>query len=113
VARRAAADASIPAHARIETYSVLTRLPPPHRLASDVVAELLDAWFPPARTLVPSKRLSVGVVGRCSAVSIEGGAVYDGLVGLTAAEAERLLVTLDLRATRTYRRLDVEFRLLA
>lgn len=48
--RPVAAGATIPAHALLETYSVLTRLPAPHRLKREVVAELLDSWF--ARTAV-------------------------------------------------------------
>jgi predicted nucleic acid-binding protein len=111
-ARRAAANALIPAHARIETYSVLTRLPPPHRLSGDAVAELVSAWFPPTETLAPSPRLSRGIVERCAALGLSGGAVYDALVGLTAAEAGETLLTRDDRAARTYTALDVAFETL-
>jgi hypothetical protein len=98
----------IPAHARIETYSVLTRMPPPHRLAPAVVAELLERWFPGRRTIVPSRRLSREIVKRCGENGVDGGAVYDALIGLTAAEAGVPLMTRDLRAARTYHRLDVD-----
>ena len=111
-ARQAAAGAVIPAHARLETYSVLTRLPPPHRLAPAVVVNLLDRWFPAERTIVPSSRLSLDVVERCSSAGVEGGAVYDALVALTAAEAKATLLTRDTRATRTYRRLAADFELM-
>jgi hypothetical protein len=87
-------------------------MPPPHRLAGDVVVGLLDRWFPAQRTLVPSRELGARIVERCSAAGIEGGAVYDALVALTAAEATRTLVTLDLRAVRTYRQLAIDFQLL-
>jgi len=43
VARDTASDAHIPAHARLETYSVLARMPPPHRLRPELVAELLES----------------------------------------------------------------------
>jgi hypothetical protein len=33
-------------HCALETYSVLTRLPPPHRAAGEVVREFLAARFP-------------------------------------------------------------------
>jgi predicted nucleic acid-binding protein len=112
-ARRTAADASIPAYARIETYSVLTRLPPPHRLDARLAAQLLGAWFPAAETVVPSTRLSRTLVERCGEFAVHGGAVYDALVALTAAESKLTLVTRDERAASTYSRLDVEFELLA
>jgi len=111
-ARRAAAGTSIPAHARLETYSVLTRLPPPHRIPPDVASELLARWFPDAETIVPSARLSRSVVDRCSRLGVHGGAVYDALVALTAAEADRTLLTRDERAARTYDRLRVAFDLM-
>ena len=111
-ARRAAADAVLPAHARVETYSVLTRIPPPHRLAPAFVAELLERRFPAADTVAPSAALSRELVGRCGEHGVAGGAVYDALVGLTAREADILLLTRDERAARTYERVGVPFRLM-
>lgn len=110
-AGRAARGAAIPAHARLETYSVLTRLPPPHRLDPEVVAGLLESRFPAERTLVPSPLLSVEIAERCCSAGVGGGAVYDALVALTAAEAGLMLLTRDVRATRTYRRLEIDFEL--
>ena len=49
---------------------------------------------------------------RCSAAGVEGGAVYDGLVGLTAAEAGRTLLTRDARAAGIYRRLGIDYDLM-
>ncbi len=110
-ARRAARGAAIPAHARLETYSVLTRLPPPHRLDPEVVAGLLESRFPAERTLVPSPLLSLDIVERCCSAGVDGGSVYDALVALTAAEAGARLMTRDARAARIYRRLGVAFEL--
>jgi predicted nucleic acid-binding protein len=112
VARRAAVGASIPAHARLEVYSVLTRLPPPHRLDPEVAGEVIRRWFPPARTIVASKRLSSSIVERCLAAGIEGGAVYDALVGATASEAGDVLRTRDQRAAITYERLGIPFEMI-
>jgi predicted nucleic acid-binding protein len=112
-ARKAAAEAAIPAHARLETYSVLTRLPPPHRVSATLASELLSEWFPEAETLVPSARLSRSIVERCSRLSIDGGAVYDVIVAMTAAESQQLLVTRDERAARTYSRLGISFELMS
>jgi hypothetical protein len=111
VSRTAAAGAVIPAHARLETYSVLTRMPPPHRLEPGIVGDLLESWFPAARTLVPSDGLARDIVRRCRDAQIGGGAVYDALVGLTTAEAGEVLVSRDVRAARTYRRLGLAVEL--
>lgn len=111
VARRAAGGAAVPAHVRLETYSVLTRFPPPHRLSPGVVGELLESWLSSNRMLVPSPGLTRAVVKRCSDRGIFGGAVYDALVGLTAAEAGATLLTRDQRAARTYERLEVAYEL--
>ena len=110
-ARRAAGGAAIPAHARIETYSVLTRMPPPHRLASDVAVQLLRRWFPGDRILVPPARLSRTIVERCGEANVVGGAVYDALVALTAAASGHMLITRDERAATTYRLLSIDFEL--
>jgi predicted nucleic acid-binding protein len=111
VARDAASNSLIPAHARLETYSVLTRMPPPHRLSPALVAELLESWFPPERTLVASDDLSLTIVDRCQQAGIAGGAVYDALVGSTAHEVGSEILTRDTRAARTYERLGIAFRL--
>jgi hypothetical protein len=87
-------------------------MPPPHRLAPFVVASLLERWFPAERTLASSASLSRNIVSRCSESGIEGGAVYDALVGLTAAEAGGGLLTRDVRAARTYRLLGVDVELI-
>ena len=111
-ARRAAVGASIPAHARLEVYSVLTRLPRPHRLDAEIAGEVILRWFPPARTLIASKRLSGSIVERCLAAGIEGRAVYDALVGATASEAGDVLRTRDRRAAITYERLGISFEMI-
>ena len=98
-AEHAAAGNAVPAHALLETYSVLTRLPAPHRLSAEVAGQLLVAWFPPNRILVADDELASAVVGRLSGEGISGGAAYDALIGLTADQHGRELLTLDERAT--------------
>lgn len=112
-ARQVAQGAHIPAHARLETYSVLTRMPAPHRLDTSVVADLLEEWFPAGRIIVTSEDLSVTIVERCRQAGVGGGAVYDALVGLTAAGADAELLSRDARAARTYQTLGVPFRLIS
>ena len=87
-------------------------MPAPHRLAPDVVDELLERWFPAERIIVASVDLSRAIVHRCRERGIGGGAVYDALIGLAAAEAGQMLVTRDGRAARSYVRLDVRHELL-
>ena len=111
-ARVAAAGASIPAHALLESYSVLTRLPAPHRLRAEVAESLLSAWFPPARVLVPPAALQRTLLSRLVRAGIDGGAAYDAIVGLTAAGHGASLLTRDRRALLTYEGLDVTATLL-
>lgn len=98
-------------HAAFETFSVLTRLPPPGRRAAPVVARLLDANFPVSRFL--SAKAAARLLGRLADGEIAGGSVYDALVGATAVEHGLPLATHDRRALDTYRALGVEVEWLA
>ena len=97
-------------HAAFETFSVLTRLPPPARRAPQVVARLLATNFPDSRFLSAdaAKALLDGLVH----AEIAGGSVYDALVGATAAEHGIVLATRDRRALDTYRALGVQLEVL-
>ena len=98
-------------HAAFETFSVLTRLPPPSRRTPEAVARLLAHNFPDSRFLgVPAaKRLHA----RLAPLAIAGGAVYDALVAAAAAEHGITLATRDRRAAETYRALDIDFELIS
>ncbi len=98
-------------HAAFESFSVLTRLPPPARRTPTAVARLLSANFPHSRFLDP--RAAATLLARLAADGIGGGSVYDALVGATAAEHGLALATRDHRALDTYRILDVRVELLA
>lgn len=104
-------DAAI-AHVMAETYSVLTRLPPPHRIAPLKAAELIDARL-------PTERFALDADAQCSAprrlaqAQVAGGSTYDGLIALAAMEHDLELVSRDRRAARTYRLLGVPFQLLS
>lgn len=97
-------------HAAFETFSVLTRLPPPARRTPTVVAELLAANFPASRNL--SVDAAAALLQRLAGLGIAGGSVYDALVGAAAAEHGIVLATRDRRAFDTYRVLDVEVEML-
>jgi predicted nucleic acid-binding protein len=91
----------LPAHVALETYSVLTRLPPPHRAEARLVHGFLAEQFPaPVLTLsAPGHR---DVLARLASVAIGGGAVYDAVVAATALESRTTLVTRDRRALPIY-----------
>lgn len=95
-------------HAAFETYSVLTRLPIPLRLAPDQATEVLGAAFPEVCWI--TGRDSARLRAELGGLGIVGGSVYDALVGRAAAANGRHLLTRDRRAERTYRALDVPHR---
>jgi predicted nucleic acid-binding protein len=98
-------------HAAFETFSVLTRLPPPHRRPASVVAKLLSANFPATRFL--SADGAAALLARLRDGEIAGGAIYDALVGAAAREHALVLATSDRRAIDTYRALDVQVEILS
>jgi predicted nucleic acid-binding protein len=97
-------------HAAFETFSILTRLPPPARKSPGAVARLIGHNFPATRFL--SDHGAAALLARLGTLGIAGGAVYDALVGAAAVEHGLTLMTRDRRAVDTYRRLDVRFVLL-
>lgn len=100
------------AHCALEAYSVLTRLPAPHRADAALVVAFLSETFRGPAIALPAKR-SARLPAELAAVGISGGATYDGLVAMTAAARGALLLTLDARAEATYRRCGVRYELLA
>jgi predicted nucleic acid-binding protein len=96
-------------HAAFETFSVLTRLPPPNRRTPAAVAQLLAHNFPDSVFL--SAEGAQRLHSRLALLGISGGAVYDALVAATAAEHGITLATRDRRAADTYRALDIDFEL--
>ncbi|MBA3339150.1 MAG: PIN domain-containing protein [Geodermatophilaceae bacterium] len=113
IARETLADSpALPAHAALEAYSVLTRLPEPFRAEPLIVAEFLERGFSSAR-LVLDARHQAALPARLAGLGISGGAVYDALIAFTAGAADAEIVTLDRRAFATYQLCDVTARLLA
>ncbi|CAN5534491.1 type II toxin-antitoxin system VapC family toxin [soil metagenome] len=103
--------ARLVAHSALETYSVLTRLPPPNRVSGVAVRDYLERSFSDSYlTLRPrDQRL---LVPRLVELEVAGGAVYDALIALTAASAGASLLTCDRRARETYQRCGVDAHLL-
>jgi predicted nucleic acid-binding protein len=100
----------LPAHCLLEAYSVLTRLPPPHRLGPQAARDLLGAsCTEPPLTLDGDAHAAL--LERLADAGISGGAAYDALIGITAAHHDALLLTRDDRAVRVYAALGVRFEL--
>lgn len=100
------------AHAAMESYSVLTRLPPPHRAQSSIVHTFLTERFTdPFLTLSETgyQELLATVAGS----HILGGSAYDALIAFTAAEHQATLISLDQRAAATYETVGVTVEQLA
>jgi predicted nucleic acid-binding protein len=106
-----AAAPGLPAHAALEAYSVLTRLPEPFRAEPPVVAEFLDRTFGSARLVLDAER-QAALPARLARLGISGGAVYDALIAVTASAAGAEIATLDRRALTTYERCAATARLL-
>ena len=84
----------IAAHALVETYAVLTRLPSPHRLGP------IDAWTLVKTNFVEHAALTtlsgaahVALLSRLAAAGRGGGRTYDALIAATAVHgnADELL----------------------
>lgn len=95
-------------HALFETYSVLTRLPGDHRLSAEAAHRAIGRAFPASVGVAPDAALRA--VATLAASGIAGGAVYDGLVGLAARQADLPLLSRDRRAAATYAVLGVDVR---
>lgn len=98
-------------HVAVETFSVLTRLPPPRRVPPHLVTAFLDAHIPrstPRLAAIPA----TSVLDTAVRAGISGGAVYDLVVALAAQRGDALLLSLDRRAAATYEAAGAKYELL-
>lgn len=98
------------AHAAVECYSVLTRLPPPHRVGAAVVQAYLTG-VTTGDYLTLDGAAHRDLINCLVEHDVTGGAAYDALIGLTAQRAGATLLTRDVRAVSTYQRLGVTYQL--
>jgi len=113
IARKAMASRPrLVAHAALESYSVLTRLPPPHRAQPSIVHTFITERFTdPFLTL--SKTGYQELLATVATSHILGGPTYDALIAFTAAEHQATLMSLDQRAAATYEAIGVTVEQLA
>ncbi|MCC7180642.1 MAG: PIN domain-containing protein [Acidobacteria bacterium] len=87
--RRAAGQAFVmAAHAVIEAYAVLTRLPPPHRLAPADALAVLDRNWGRAETVALTGAETWRVVRQHGGAGAAGGRIYDGAIAASARKAQ-------------------------
>lgn len=110
VEARAGRRLGLSGHAAFETYSILTRLPPPARRTPSVARRAIDADFPATRFL--SADAAAALLESLPGLGIAGGSVYDALVAGAAREHGVRLATRDRRALDVYRALEVEVELI-
>lgn len=100
----------LPAQAALETYSVLTRLPPPLRVAPGPVVEFLAARFSSTWPALDGPA-TAALLQELRRAQIAGGATYDAAIAVTAREHGATLCSCDLRASRIYEQLGVSTEL--
>ena len=85
------------AHSLAEAFSVLTRLPEPHRLCPEDALALIEANWGKTRLVALTAPDYGATLRRCRDASIGGGAVYDALIAACARKARvATLVTWDV-----------------
>ena len=93
-------------HALAQTYSVLTRLPGDVRFAAADAVRVIEARF--GDPLVLAAQSAAALPRILADLGIDGGAVYDAMVALTAREHSAELATRDMRAKDTYDKVGVD-----
>jgi predicted nucleic acid-binding protein len=93
-------------HCALEAYSVLTRLPPPHRVRGEAVRDFLAARFQKPFVRLASQQYRDFLLDLPNR-AILGGSAYDAFVAATAAANGAELVTCDRRASAIYQRYAV------
>jgi predicted nucleic acid-binding protein len=79
---------AVAAHALVETYAVLTRLPAPHRLAPADAWALVKANFvEPASVIALSGQAHVTLLSGLATQGIAGGRSYDAVIAACARQA--------------------------
>lgn len=100
--------AVIPAHALFESFSVLTRMPAPYRVAAADALQSLRQTFESTRIAALNSRSVWPVLERVVRLGLSGGIVYDALILETASDAGATeLMTLN---PRDYDRLEPRLR---
>ena len=80
---------AVAAHAIIEAYAVLTRLPAPHRLApADAWALVKTNFVEPATVVALNAPAIITLLNRLASAGIGGGRSYDAVIAVSASQAK-------------------------
>ena len=80
---------AVAAHAIIEAYAVLTRLPAPHRLTPADAWALVKANFvEPATVVALNGPAFITLLNRLASTGIGGGRSYDAVIAVSASQAK-------------------------
>lgn len=102
--------ASLVDHCALETYAILTRLPPPHRAPAAIVRDYLAGQFPGQYLRLSGGAYRQFVLGLADQ-RVTGGGAWDALVAATALAHQGQVISCDARAARIYERYGVPLRL--
>lgn len=93
----------VPLAALVESYSVMTRLPSPHRLRPEIAHQLLRDSFRDAVVVALSPKKAWTFLGECAAGAVAGGRVYDAVIAHAALEGRaQELLTFNPRDFETF-----------
>lgn len=88
----------LPQPVLIESFSVMTRLPSPHRLRPEVAYELLSKSFHDIRVAALPARKTWDLLKASVTDDIAGGRIYDAVIATAAIEAgAQVLLTFNPR----------------
>ncbi len=76
------------AHGLLEAYAVLTRLPPPHRLAPANALTVLERNWSKTETIALTAAETWRSLRELSGLGIAGGRIYDGCIAAAARKAK-------------------------
>ncbi|HJS89984.1 MAG TPA: PIN domain-containing protein [Steroidobacteraceae bacterium] len=99
-------------HCALEIYSVLTRLPAPHRCAGTVVRDFLRLRFTEPYLCLEDEPYK-DFIHAMPEQGISGGNAYDALVAAIAVANAAELLTCDRRAAPIYERYGARIRFIA
>jgi predicted nucleic acid-binding protein len=79
----------VAAPALVEAYAVLTRLPPPHRIAPEAALTLLENNFlKPATVIALNAKSYETLLLRAPRNGVAGGRIYDAVIGTCAEQGK-------------------------
>ena len=95
--------------ALVEAYSVLTRLPAPHRISPAEALMLLEANFFQVKIATLTAAAYRAMLRKSAEAGISGGRVYDAVIAACARDAKvRTLLTFNEAHFMALGRLDLE-----